>query len=131
MTGRKVVPLEHCVTSVVSASLNSGVLSPWLKWCCAIVSVVLRSDSSALVPERSERFAIFNHITAKQSALLTLLEVRTNVCLCVQLSQCAAWGLFVVQQRTVRTEPGPILLLRERSVVMPLSWMGRAQVYGL
>lgn len=69
MTWGKVVPLERWVTSVVSASLNSGVLSPWLKWWCAVVSIVLRSDSSALVPERSEQFAIFNHIAAKQSAL--------------------------------------------------------------
>lgn len=68
MTCGKVVPLERWVTSV-SASLSSGVLSPWLKWWCAVVSIVLQSDSSALVPERSEQFAIFNHIAAKQSAL--------------------------------------------------------------
>lgn len=64
---------------------------------------------------------------------MTLLEVRTNVCLCVQLPQCTAWGLFVLQQRTVRTKAGHVLLLREkqRSVVIPLSWVGRAEVYGL
>lgn len=65
----KVVPLKHCVASAVSATLNSGVPFPWLKWWCAIVSIGLQSDCSALIPELSEQLAIFNHTTAKQSAL--------------------------------------------------------------
>lgn len=64
----KVVPLEHCVASAVSATLNSGVLFPCLKWWYAIFSIALQSDCSALIPELSEQLAIFNHITAQPSA---------------------------------------------------------------
>lgn len=69
----EVVPLEHCVASVVSAALTAGVPFPCLKRWCAMVSIALQVIAQP-IPQPSEQLAmqwlaVFNQITAKLCAL--------------------------------------------------------------